>query len=66
MRVEYDGHLKNGTWDLVPISEVPPGKNILRGKWVFDDKRGEDGRVLKFKARFVAIGFTQEYGIDFH
>ena len=57
-KVDYDGHIQNGTWDLVPLSDVPPGKNILRGKWVFDDKRGEDGRILKFKARFVAMGFT--------
>ncbi len=31
---------------------------------MYDDKRGEDGKILKFKARFVAMGFTQKLGID--
>src|SRR6478672_4716376 len=38
-QVEYDGHLLSKTWELVPRSSVPKGKNILRDKWVFDDKR---------------------------
>ena len=63
---EIEGHLKNQTWELVLISSIPYGRNILRGKWVFDDKRGEDGKLLRFKARFVAMGNTQKKGIDFN
>ena len=65
MQIEYDGHLENKTWEIVPRSSMPPGANLIRGKWVFDDKRGEDGKVKKFKARFVAMGFTQREGIDY-
>jgi hypothetical protein len=64
-QTEYDGHLKSQTWKLVPRSEIPKGKNLLRGKWVFADKRDEAGKILKFKARFVAMGFTQKYGEDY-
>src|SRR6185437_7049039 len=35
---EIKGLEDNGTWSLVPISSVPRGKSILRGKFVFDDK----------------------------
>jgi hypothetical protein len=64
-QAEYDGHVEAGTWKIIPREKVPFGKNILRGKWLFTDKRGEDGKVLKFKARFVAMGNTQKYGIDY-
>ena len=64
-QVEYDGHLKNKTWELVHKSSIPARKNILRGKWVFDDKRGEDGKMTRFKARFVAMGNTQKKGVDY-
>jgi hypothetical protein len=64
-QVEIEGLEKNQTWELVPITQVPRGKNILRGKFVFDDKRGEDGKILRYKARFVAMGYSQEYGVDY-
>ena len=45
IQLEYDGHVTNGTWEKIPLKEVPPGANILRGKWILDDKRGEDGKI---------------------
>ena len=65
IQIEYDGHISAGTWEIVPLKNVLFGSNILRGKWIFDDKRGEDGKILKFKARFVAMGCTQKYGVDY-
>ena len=65
IQAEYDGLLVSGTWILIPLSKVPYGANILRGKWILDDKRGEDGKILKYKARFVAMGNTQKYQVDY-
>jgi hypothetical protein len=65
IQAEYDGLLESKTFEKMLLKDVPKGKNILRGKWILDDKRGEDGTILKYKARFVAMGNTQKYGIDY-
>src|SRR6202034_467602 len=62
MKKEYDALIKAGTWTIV---EKPPGKNVVSCKWVFRIKRDASGGVEKYKARLVARGFTQIYGIDY-
>jgi hypothetical protein len=32
--------------------------NVIRTKWVFKNKQGEDGQIIKNKARLVAQGFS--------
>ena len=49
-------------WGLVPRV---PGMNILGCRFVYKTKRKPGGEIEKFKARLVAQGFKQEYGIDF-
>lgn len=53
---------KNGTWEIV---ERPRGKKLLSCKWVFTPKYKADSTLDKLKARLVARGFTQTYGIDY-
>ncbi|GKD64818.1 retrotransposon protein, putative, ty1-copia subclass, partial [Tanacetum coccineum] len=62
MESEFDALNKNHTWALVPR---PKGVNIVGFKWVFKLKQNPDGSTDKYKARLVARGFTQQYGIDY-
>src|ERR1700742_5124137 len=62
MKKELESLKKNGTWDVVPR---PPDKNIVGSKWVFHIKRDANGSIKKYKARLVAQGFTQVYGVSY-
>lgn len=62
MDVEYAALLKNKTQHLVPSY---CGLNVIDSKWVFKLKRKPDGSIDIYKARFVAKGFKQRYGIDY-
>jgi hypothetical protein len=62
MQKELDGLVANGTWEVV---KRPSGGNVVSHKWVFKVKYDQAGQVDKFKARLVARGFTQRYGVDF-
>jgi len=53
---------RNGTWDLVPL---PPDVTRITCKWVYKVKTRSDGSLEHYKARLVARGFQQEYGIDY-
>jgi hypothetical protein len=39
--------------------------NVIGTKWVFKNKQGEDGEVVRNKARLIAQGFSQVEGLDF-
>ncbi|GJS64876.1 putative ribonuclease H-like domain-containing protein [Tanacetum coccineum] len=45
--------------------KLPNGKKAIGTKWVFRNKKGERGIVIKTKARLVAQGYTQEEWIDY-
>lgn len=62
MKKEYDTLQENKTWILVPR---PADKKILTNRWVFKAKVVQDGEIKKHKARLVARGNTQEWGIDY-
>jgi hypothetical protein len=47
------------------LGQLPTGKKELNGRWVFATKPDEGARV-RYKARFVAKGFTQVAGVDFN
>jgi hypothetical protein len=62
MQSEFTALQQNETWILVLR---PSGQNIISCKWIFKVKEKSDGSVDKLKARLVARGFTQQFGIDY-
>jgi hypothetical protein len=62
MTEEYQSITKNDVWDIVPR---PEGKFVVTSKWIYMMKHAADGSAEKYKARFVARGFSQVEGIDY-
>ena len=54
--------MKNDVWDVVPR---PEGKLVITSKWIYKIKHATNGSIEKYKARFVARGFSQKEGIDY-
>lgn len=63
MDEEYNSLVKKEVWELV---DRPVDKNVIKCKWVFKEKKDANGNFERFKARLVARGFTQRYGIDYN
>ena len=59
---EYQSIMKNDVWDVVPR---PEGKSVVTSKWIYKIKHAIDGSIEKYKARFVAHGFSQKEEIDY-
>nr|GEY30450.1 hypothetical protein [Tanacetum cinerariifolium] len=49
-------------WRLVPR---PEGNSIIKTKWIFKNKKDESSLVIRNKARLVAVGYSQQKGIDY-
>ena len=62
MDEEMQALVSRGKWELV---NHPPGASVVSCKWVFTVKYKSDGSVDRYKARLVARGFTQVYGVDY-
>nr|GFB90149.1 hypothetical protein [Tanacetum cinerariifolium] len=62
MQEELDQFTRLKVWRLVPRLE---GKTIINTKWIFKNKKDESSLVIRNKARLVAVGYSQEEGIDY-
>ncbi len=52
----------NHTWDLV---ELPRDRKTVGSKWIYKIKIKADGSIERYKARLVAQGYTQKFGVDY-
>jgi hypothetical protein len=59
---EIESLLAYGTWDLV---QQPAGRVPIGGRWMYSLKYDPQGRVIKFKARWVAKAYSQREGRDY-
>jgi hypothetical protein len=47
------------------LVDPPPGCKPIETKWVWKNKEGEKGEVLRNKSRLVAQGYSQKEEIDY-
>lgn len=47
---------KLNMWELV---QLPPGRTVVKTRWVYDTKRNGDEMIVRSKARLVATEFSQ-------
>jgi hypothetical protein len=59
---DYDSIVKSSAWEIFPR---PIDKSVVGSRWIYKVKQVVDGSVEKYKARFVAGGFSQIEGIDY-
>jgi CRISPR/Cas system Type II protein with McrA/HNH and RuvC-like nuclease domain len=62
MHEELENFERNQVWELV---DPPPRCKPIGTKWVWKNKEGEKGEVVRNKSRFVAHGFSQKERIDY-
>ena len=55
MMEEYQLIMKNDVWYIVPKLE---NKSFISSKWIYKIKNITDGSIQKYKAIFVARGFS--------
>jgi hypothetical protein len=62
MEEKYNFLVVNSIWSLMPF---PKGRKPISCKWVFKIKHGVDGEIKCYKARIMAKGFTQTFGVNY-
>ena len=63
MKEEFNSLKENNTWNLV---KLPYNKKAIGCKWIYKFKDNFIGENCQFKARLVAQGFNQTFGVDYN
>ncbi len=59
---EFENLERNNASKLIKRRE---GIKTIRSRWTFRRKRDQNGKVIRYKARLVALGKQQRPGIDY-
>lgn len=62
MEEEMKSLSENDVWELTDLLE---GKKLIDSRWVLRMKTKTDGSIARYKARLIAKGYVQKYGIDY-
>jgi hypothetical protein len=62
MHEELENFERNQVWEFV---DPPTGCKPIGTKWVWKNKEGEKGEVVRNKSRLVAQAFSQKEGIEY-
>ncbi|EGD73679.1 hypothetical protein PTSG_12309 [Salpingoeca rosetta] len=62
---EFAAMQANDVYDVVPRADLPKGHKLLRSMVIFRRKRDDQGKVIKYKARWVAKGYSQVHGVNY-
>ncbi|GJX38626.1 retrotransposon protein, putative, ty1-copia subclass [Tanacetum coccineum] len=62
INAEIQSMIDNMVWVLV---DLPPNCKTVGSKWIFKKKTNMDGILHTYKARLIAKGYTQLYGVDY-
>ncbi|GAA5971198.1 hypothetical protein JCM11641_004182 [Rhodosporidiobolus odoratus] len=70
-RAEYEREKKNEISAMIEDAvfsqkKKPPGVKAVKAKFAYAEKVGASGSVERRKARFIAKGFSQRYGVDYY
>jgi hypothetical protein len=60
VRKEFGDMQERGVWQIVKKKEIPRERRLIGSKWVFKKKR-----TGVYRARLVALGYSQIPGVDF-
>ena len=62
MDSEYNSLIENRVWDFVTRLKA---YKVVQMRWLYKIKQTSNRKIEHFKARVVAKGYTQSYGLDY-
>ena len=65
MRKEVNNLCKADVFDIMPLSDKPKDRKLIKFIWSFKRKRSPLGVLIKHKARLCVHGGMQEKGVDY-